>query len=95
MPKLMIKPGGINFYTDPYGTVIESYSSTCSHCQHITDFNSKKVMMDHVDLCRGCMKLICLECVGKPCLPYEKQAEIQEKEYKLRSRIHLQGWRCY
>ena len=93
----MIKPGGINFYSDPEGGIVESHSSTCRHCQHITDFPSRKVMMDYVDLCFKCMELICREpeCVKKGCIPYEKQAEIQENEYKLRSRIHMQGWRCY
>lgn len=52
-------------------------------------------MFDHVDICRGCMHLICLKCVGKGCRPYEKEAERQEHEFKLRSRIHMQGWSCY
>jgi hypothetical protein len=95
MPKLMIKPGGINILFDPVFGEIETHSSTCRHCQHITDFPSRRVMMEHVDVCRGCMELICLECVGKPCLPWEKQCELQETEFKLRSRVHLQAWRCY
>jgi hypothetical protein len=96
MPKLLqMNPGGINFYSHPDFGMVEAYSSTCSHCQHITDFPSKKQMMDHVDFCRSCMKLICLACYGRPCMPYEKEAERQEFEYKLRSRVHMQGWRCY
>ena len=92
---LQFQPGGVNFNHHPDRGVIEGYSSTCSHCQHITDFPSKRVMMDYVDICRGCMKLICLNCYGKPCLPYEKQVDQQELEQKIRSRIHMQGWRCY
>lgn len=95
MPRLMIKPGGFNTYWDPVLGEVESHSSTCKHCQRITDFPSRKVMMEHVDICRGCMELICLPCVGKPCRPYEKEAERQETDWKLRSRIHLQGWACY
>jgi hypothetical protein len=90
-----IKPGGVNFQWDPVLGVVESYSSTCSHCQKITDFPSKREMMNYVELCRGCMKLICLNCVGKPCIPYEKQCEIEENTAKLRERIHMQGWKCY
>ena len=91
-----IKPGGVGIYTDPaFNSPIENHASTCSHCQKITDFPSRKQMMDYVDICRGCMKLICLDCYGKPCMPYEKRVEIQENEHRIRSRIHMQAWRCY
>lgn len=97
MPRLMIKPGGINTYFDHLGHEIETHSSTCRHCQHLTEFPSKKVMMDYVDLCFKCMNLVCREpeCMKKGCIPYEKQAEIEEQASYLRSRIHVQGWRCY
>lgn len=75
---LRIKPGGISQVFGPYG-VEEFHSSTCSHCQRITDFPSMKKMHDYVDICRGCMKLICLECVGKPCVTWVKQCEIEEE----------------
>ena len=93
---IRLKPGGINIYYDPVlGTSVETHTSTCCHCQHITEFESRKKMFEAVDICRGCMRLICLECVGKPCVPYEKQAEIIENAHKLASRVHLQAWRCY
>lgn len=97
MPKLMVRPGGINFYNDPSGRLIESHSSTCRHCQHITDFPNRKEMMDYVDLCFKCMELICREpeCVKRGCVPYEKQMEQAETERMIRDRIHMQAWRCY
>jgi hypothetical protein len=52
-------------------------------------------MMEHVEICRGCMKLICLECYGKPCRPFEKELERQEAEARLRARLESQAWRCY
>lgn len=93
--QLRLRPGGINIYSHPEFGEVESHSSTCSHCQHITDFESRRRMMDHVDFCRSCMKLICLPCVGRPCIPYEKQAEIEEAADRLRARIHQQAWKCY
>ena len=40
-------------------------------------------MMDYVDICRGCMALICLDCVGKPCTPKMKMIEMaEEKAYR-------------
>ena len=97
MPKLMVKPGGINTYFDPVLGEVETHSSTCRHCQHITDFPSRRVMMDHVDLCRSCMELVCREpeCQQRGCVPYEKQAEMEEKAFYLKSRIHMIGWKCY
>jgi hypothetical protein len=95
MPALnRIKPGGVALYCDPLGE-LEAHASTCSHCQHITEFPSMRRMMEYVEICRGCMKLICLGCVGKPCVPYEKECERQEAEYRLQRRIEGGGWGCY
>jgi hypothetical protein len=96
MPRLLqFQPGGINTVSHPDFGVVETYSSTCSHCQKITDFPSRRQMMDYVDICRVCMKLICLDCYGKPCRPYEQEVERQEHARRLRDRIHMQGWKCY
>jgi hypothetical protein len=86
----LVKPGGVSESFSPLAHV-EAYASTCSHCQHISEFPSMRRMMEHVELCRGCMKLICLQCAGQPCRPYEKEAERQEAEYRLRQRIE-RGW---
>lgn len=95
MPALMrIKPGGVGEYTDVFG-VTEVHCSTCSHCQRQTEFPSMRKMMDYVEICRGCMKLICLECVGKPCTPYEKEVERQEAEARLAAKVAAGGWGCY
>jgi hypothetical protein len=98
MPRLQNVPGGINIITDQLtGKVVEAHSSTCFHCQHVTDFPSRKEMMNYVDFCRGCMKFICLQpvCLARGCRPYEKELERQEELYRLQSRIHMQAWKCY
>ena len=94
MKRDRFQPGGVGEYFDEFGSR-ELLASTCSHCQHITEFPSRRKMMDYVDICRGCMRLICLDCVGKPCRPYEKLAEQQESEHQLRMRLIRDGWRCY
>ena len=95
MPALMRqKPGGVGFYFDPSG-IREVHSSKCNHCQRLTEFDSLKRMMDHVEICRGCMKLICLKCAGKPCVPFEKRAEIMEREARLRAAMERATWGCY
>ena len=97
MPKLLTKPGGINILSDPVFGDVETHSSTCRHCQHVTDFPSRRVMMDYVDVCRKCMELVCLlpECQAKGCIPWEKQCEQQEAAWEIQKRIHMQAWRCY
>jgi hypothetical protein len=94
----VIKAGGVGEYFEgpmwdgPARTV---YASTCSHCGHISEFPSRRSMMEFVDVCRGCMKLICLGCCGKPCRPQEAECERIEKEARLRRRVEMNGWGCY
>ena len=73
-----IKPGGVSEYIDALGNVTTFYCSTCSHCQHQTEFPSMREMHKYVDVCRSCMKLICLSCCDKPCDPWIKSVERQE-----------------
>ncbi len=87
---MRIKPGGVSEYFGPQG-VTTVHCSTCAHCQRHTEFPSLRKMHEHVDVCRGCMKLICLECAGKPCRPWEKECERQEHEARLKSKID-NGW---
>ena len=86
-----IKPGAVAEEFNADGNITTYYSSTCSHCQHITNFESRRKMHESVDVCRGCMKLICLECVGKPCGPYEKVAEWIEACSRHAKALGLEG----
>lgn len=99
MPHLLnFAPGGVGQYFDEpmwQGRPREVHASTCAHCTRITEFASRKVMMDHVEICRGCMRLICLGCAGKPCRPAEAEIERIENEARLGRRIEMQGWGCY
>ena len=101
MPQLRFKAGGVGEYFDgqigdPARRIVKTvYVSTCAHCAAPTEFPSQKEMMDYVECCRGCMRLICLSCYGKPCVPQEKWAEMQEEEAKLRDKLQRQAWGCY
>ncbi len=75
---LRIRPGGVGEYFDPFGRY-EVHVSTCSHCQRMTEFPTMRKMHEYVDICRGCMKLICLECAGKPCVTWLKKCDIEEE----------------
>jgi hypothetical protein len=99
--QLRFKPGGVGQYfdgqiTDPGRELIrEVHASTCSHCTAVTEYASQRDMMDHVEICRGCMRLICLRCAGKPCDPAEAKAERMEAADRIRRQIHVASWRCY
>jgi hypothetical protein len=69
------------------GRLTEVHESTCSHCAHITTFPSLRGMMDYVDVCRGCMELICLQCVGKPCVTQEAMCDQIEKAVQRRREV--------
>lgn len=93
------RAGGVGQYFEDGILIREVYVSTCSHCQSQTEFPSRRAMMDHVEICRGCMRLICLKCCGKPCRPYEQEAERQEREARLQSAFGPvtagSPWRCW
>jgi hypothetical protein len=88
------KAGGISEYWGPNGEYTIKYCSTCAHCQVHTEFSNHKERLEKTDVCRGCMRLICLRCAGKPCLPWEKQCEYAERAY-LKAKIERDGWGCY
>ena len=90
--------GGVGEYFDGplwTGKRTTVYASTCAHCAHITEYPSRRTMMEYVDVCRGCMRLICLGCLGRPCTPQEKEAERIEREDRVRQRVIQGSWGCY
>lgn len=95
MKRLRFEPGGVGEYFDEFGTPTAQYASTCAHCQRITEFPSKRRMMDYVEICRGCMRLICTQCHGKPCKTYEQFVNEKETHDELQRRLIKDGWRCY
>ena len=96
--QLRFKPGAIGQYFEGgqwNGKMTEVHASVCAHCNTPTEFPSMRRMMEFVDICRGCMKLICPNCANGPCRPYEKEAERQEQLARLQQRIQVGAWRCY
>lgn len=67
----------------PEGRTIETDAFTCKHCQKIVPI---KPMCDPADMggrCFQCDALICSDCVGKGCMPFEKKLEQMERRAKL------------
>jgi hypothetical protein len=72
-----IKPGGVGIYTcDGLETWVDT--ATCSHCQRIIDIPSRRKMHEVSDVCRACMKIICVTCAGQPCVTWLKKCDIEE-----------------
>lgn len=82
-----LRPGSVVEYRDYLGNVTETHHVVCSHCQKGTDIPSIRQMMEKVDICRSCFKLICANCAdemarGKVCTPWEKRCEEYEAVYR-------------
>jgi hypothetical protein len=90
---LPLKPGGIGQYFTPTGRMTEVATSTCAHCSSITDIPDPKKLHEHTDVCRLCMRLICLKCAGKPCIPWMKRVEqAEEKAYRSQQFAKMLGF---
>lgn len=76
------RPGGVVQIFSAEG-MQELHASTCAHCSRITTFPHRKKMQEHVDVCRSCFRLICLECADKPCRPWIKEVERQEARARM------------
>lgn len=80
------KAGGVGILICD-GCTYEVATSTCAHCQHITDIPNQRKLTDYVDICRNCNALICLGCVGKPCTPALRRIEAAEETHYRRSQM--------
>lgn len=82
------RPGGVGISYDPVNGQVEVETSTCAHCQKITDIPNRRKMTEVVDFCRQCFRLICADCAGKPCTPFIKKVEAMEEKYYRRRQLN-------
>jgi len=81
----VLKPGGYATLTSD-GGVAEQDTFTCSHCNSINHVKPGERAADLGGLCKCCMGLICLVCVGGECVPFMKKIEMwEERNHALRS----------
>jgi hypothetical protein len=74
---------GLSIYCDT-GEVKEADSFTCRHCNRVKFVKPRERPEDLGGLCKVCMGLICADCVGQSCTPFEKKLEQQEAAYHAR-----------
>lgn len=82
-----VQPGSVVEFRDEIGNLTENYGSVCAHCQRLTMMTSQREVSEKTDLCRQCMRLVCLHCAGKGCTPWEKQMEAQEHRGRFRQAL--------
>lgn len=74
----MRNPQGYSILVDPDAATVEADTFTCSHCNRIVTVKPLAPPSDMGGWCSVCAQLICDRCVGKGCLPWEKNMERQE-----------------
>ncbi len=75
---------GYSVLVDPEAGTKECDTHTCAHCQKVVFTPPNKKIEEVGDFCRGCMKVICLDCAGKGCSPFMKKLEAMEARYHAR-----------
>jgi len=79
----MRNPGGWTFiYQD--GKVEEGETFTCYHCNCLVMIKPKERPEDIGGFCTICTKLVCSQCVGKGCDPFEEKRRRIEASYHAR-----------
>jgi hypothetical protein len=87
----MPKPGGLLIVTDPDATRehTEYETHSCGHCGYIIVIARGEAPDKMGDLCRRCMRYICVRCAtpGYTCTPLLKRIEAQEKAFESKRRV--------
>lgn len=77
----MRRPGGYAIETNGDGSLVESDTFTCGHCNKIQRVKPMSRPEDIGGLCKQCMTLICTECLGGQCDPFEEKLRRHEARY--------------
>lgn len=73
---------GCLFSFDVDGTVHETKTFTCGHCNRVVLVKPKCDPCDLGGMCRLCASMICPNCVDRGiCVPIEKKLENEERKY--------------
>jgi hypothetical protein len=84
------KPGGYQIEFICGGSVKETDTFTCQHCNKIVEVKPfcSPSDVEFGGQCKGCMGLICLSCYDKAeCRPIEKWCEEQERKSRFRREL--------
>lgn len=79
----MLRPGGYLVGVTRDGRQGEADTFTCRHCQRVTVVRGGERAEDIGGLCKVCMGLVCRQCAGRACVPFEKSLERAEARGRL------------
>lgn len=65
------------------GKAVEYDTCTCVHCNHVWVVHGSDGKENLGGWCRQCQAMICNDCSGKPCLPFEKKLYLYESKQRL------------
>lgn len=82
----MRNPGGIYIITSEFGCD-EIDTFTCGHCNNIQLVKPKEKPEDLGGNCSICWKLVCSQCVGGGCSPFEEKLKRAEDRHRFRCEI--------
>ena len=100
----MRNPGGYGIITSPVPSalhfdgrrrehmragIFETDTFTCFHCNTVTHVKPRMDAADMGGLCKVCMKLICVHCVGKGCDPMEEKLKRAEDRDRFRRSLNF------
>lgn len=86
------KPKSVAIFTCD-GASVEMAASRCAHCPAPIEVPNMRRLTDHADICRLCNKLVCINCAGKPCAPWEKTiSRMEEESYRKEQFLKSMGF---
>jgi len=75
---------GLGTLIGPWGEITEWPTVTCGHRPTVRRVQPFCDPADLGGLCKICMRVICEQCVGLGCDPFEKKLEREEASYHAR-----------
>jgi hypothetical protein len=80
----MRNPGGYSIIIEPGKPDLEQETFTCKHCNRVVFVEPFMDAADFGGRCTLCDGLICPDCVGKGCDPFEEKLKRMEAQHEAR-----------
>lgn len=90
LTRITNRRAGYGTLTAARGLIYESDTATCAHCNYVWVVRSSKgTDADPGGWCAMCSALICKNCAGKSCTPFERRLEAMEARGRMLAAMGL------